>query len=140
MKALIDTNIVLDVLLKRTPHYEKSARILVLSEKREIEAYISASAVTDIYYIICKALKDKRAAIDLLRKLVNIVKVAAVTSDDVRQALELEWEDFEDSIQYMVGVNVPAEYIITRNPQDFKRGSISVLTPDEFLKKIPDVF
>ena len=41
MKVLIDTNIALDVLLKRVPHYEKSAGVLVLSEKREIDADIS---------------------------------------------------------------------------------------------------
>ena len=133
MKVLIDTNIALDVLLKRTPHYEKSARVLVLSEKREINAYISASAVTDIYYITHKALKNKRATIDLLRKLVNVVNVAAVTGDNVCQALELEWDDFEDSIQYMAGKYLLVEYIVTRNPRDFEQGSISAVTPEEFL-------
>jgi predicted nucleic acid-binding protein len=131
--VLIDTNIALDVLLKRTSYYEKSARVLLLSEKKEIEAYISASAVTDVYYVTRKALQDKRAAIDLLRKLVSIVNVAAVTEGDVYQALESEWDDFEDSIQNTVGENLSAEYIITRNPQDFKSAYISVVTPEQFL-------
>jgi len=135
MKVLIDTNVALDVLLKRMPHYEKSAGVFVLSEKKEIEAYISASAVTDIYYITFKALKNKLATIDLLRKLVNIVSVAAVTDDNVRLALELEWDDFEDSIQYMAGENLMVEYVITRNPKDFERGSISAVTPEEFLSR-----
>ena len=133
MRVLIDTNIALDVLLKREPHYEKSAGVLVLSEKREIDAYISASAVTDIYYITRKAMKDKHATVDLLRKLVNVVNVAAVTGDNVRHALDLEWDDFEDSIQYMAGENLLVEYIVTRNPQDFKHGSILTVTPEEFL-------
>jgi len=136
MKVLIDTNVALDVLLKREPYYEKSAGVLVLSEKREIDAYISASAVTDIYYITRKALKDKRSTIDLLRKLVNVVNVAAVTSDNVRHALELEWDDFEDSVQYMAGENLLVEYVITRNTRNFERGSISAVTPEEFLKYI----
>jgi predicted nucleic acid-binding protein len=133
MKVLIDTNVALDVLLKRTPHYEKSAKVLVLSEKKEIDAYISASAATDIYYITRKALKDKRATIDLLRKLIKVVNVAAVTGDNVCQALELEWDDFEDSIQYMAGENLFVEYIVTRNPQDFEHGSITAVTPEKFL-------
>ena len=133
MKVLIDTNIALDVLLKRTPYYEKSAKVLVLSEKKEIDAYISASAVTDIYYITRKALKGKRETIDLLRKLVKIVNVTAVTGDNVCQALELEWDDFEDSIQYVAGENQLVEYIVTRNPQDFEHGSITAVTPEEFL-------
>ena len=136
MRVLIDTNIALDVLLKRTPHYEKSASVLVLSEKREIEAYISAAAMTDIYYITQKALKDKLATINLLRKLVKVVNVAAVTSDSVHQALTLEWDDFEDSIQYAVAETLLVEYIITRNPQDFTNSSISVITPEEFLRYI----
>jgi predicted nucleic acid-binding protein len=106
---------------------------LLLSEKKEIEAYISASAVTDVYYIMRKALKDKHVAIDLLKKFVSIVNVATVTEDDVHQALESEWSDFEDSIQYVVGENLSAEYIITRNPQDFKGAYISVVTPEQFL-------
>ena len=136
MRVLIDTNIALDVLLKRTPHYEKSAKVLVLSEKREMDAYISASSITDIYYITRKALKDKSAAIDLLKKLVNVVNVADVTGDTVHKALELGWDDFEDSIQYVAGENLLIEYIITRNPQDFERSSISAVTPDDFLRHI----
>jgi len=138
MKVLIDTNIALDVLLKRVPYCEQSAKILVLSEKRVMDAYISASAITDIYYITRKALKDKRAAIDLLRKLLNVVNVAAVTGENVRQALELEWDDFEDSIHYMAGKNLLVEYIITRNPLDFEHGSIPAVTPKEFLSYISD--
>lgn len=134
MKVLIDTNIVLDVLLKRTPYYEKSAGVLILSENKKIDAYISASAVTDIYYITRKTLKDKRLAIDLLRRLVSVVKVAAVTEDNVLKALELEWDDFEDSIHYSVGKDLLVEYLITRNTLDFKRGSIIAVTPEEFLK------
>ena len=136
MRVLIDTNIALDVLLKRTPHYEKSAKVLVLSEKREIDAYISASSVTDIYYITRKALKDKSAVIDLLRKLVNVVNIADVTGDIVHKALELGWDDFEDSIQYVAGENLLIEYIITRNPQDFESSAISAVTPENFLKHI----
>jgi predicted nucleic acid-binding protein len=54
MKILIDTNIALDVLLKREPFYEDAAKVILLSEKDIIDAYVSASAVTDIYYIARK--------------------------------------------------------------------------------------
>jgi predicted nucleic acid-binding protein len=52
MKVLIDTNIVLDVLLNRHPYCQDAARIIILSEKEIIEGYTSASAITDIYYIL----------------------------------------------------------------------------------------
>jgi predicted nucleic acid-binding protein len=101
-----------------------------------IDAYISASAVTDIYYITRKTLSDKRVSTDLLRKLLNVVNVAAVTDNTVRKALELEWSDFEDSIQYVAAESLLVEYIITRNPHDFERSSISTVTPEEFLRYI----
>ena len=58
-----------------------------------------------------------------------------VLDDNVRLALELGWDDFEDSIQYIVGENLIVEYIITRNLQDFKHGSISAVAPEEFLRR-----
>jgi predicted nucleic acid-binding protein len=51
MKVLIDTNIVLDVLLNRQPYCQDAAKIIILSEKKIIESYVSASTITDIYYI-----------------------------------------------------------------------------------------
>lgn len=50
MKLLIDTNVLLDVLLKREPFYEESAKVLTLSGKENVYEFVSASAITDIYY------------------------------------------------------------------------------------------
>jgi predicted nucleic acid-binding protein len=51
MIVLLDTNVILDVLLKRTPFLEKSAIVLLLSEKKLIDGYVSASAITDIFFL-----------------------------------------------------------------------------------------
>ena len=66
MNVLIDTNVVLDQLVKREPFYKDAERIRVLSEKGYINSYVSASAVTDIYYVARKELNDKGLAIKLL--------------------------------------------------------------------------
>ena len=65
MILLIDTNVILDFILQREPYYENAAKINVLSEKECIRCYISASAVTDIFYIAKKELKNKGKAIEL---------------------------------------------------------------------------
>ena len=59
MKILVDTNIVLDVMLKREPYYRVSAEILGLAKKEAIKEYVSASAITDIYYLAYRQLRDK---------------------------------------------------------------------------------
>jgi len=65
MKILVDSNVALDVLLQRQPFYISGVKVLGLS-KGGIELFISASAITDLYYIICKQLKDKKEVMSLL--------------------------------------------------------------------------
>ena len=134
MKLLIDTNVVLDVLLNRMPFSEDSAKVLRLAAEDEIEEYVSASAVTDIYYIIRRSLKDANAARELLKKLLSILSVAAVTEEDIRKAVELGWTDFEDCVQYSAAVNSQLDLIITRNPADYRDSKLPVMTPAGFLK------
>ena len=134
MIVLIDTNVVLDVLLQREPYFQDAARINVLSEKGYMNGYISASAVTDIFYIAKKETKSRATARELLKNLLKTIHVAAVTQDSILEALDLQWNDFEDSVQYVTGKNISANYIITRNPADFANSQVKVLSPEEFLQ------
>jgi predicted nucleic acid-binding protein len=136
MKLLIDTNVVLDVILKREPFYDNSLSVLNLAKRHDIHEYISASAVTDIYYIAYKSLKDKEIVRHLLHELFVIVGIADVTEREIYNALEFSWNDFEDSVQYSVALTHEIDKIITRNPDDYRTTNIQVLTPAEALKII----
>ena len=136
MKALIDTNVILDFILRRELHYENAAKINILSEKGHINSYISASAVTDIFYVAKKEFNNKDKALELLKKLLTTIHVASVTEGSIHEALNLNWDDFEDSVQYVTGQNISAEYIITRNPNDFTGNKIKIISPEEFLNQI----
>jgi len=46
------------------------------------------------------------------------------------------YEDFEDSVQYVVGEDLSVNYIITRNIQDYTSGSIPAITPKDFIQTI----
>jgi hypothetical protein len=127
---------VIDVLINREPFFENSQMILLLSENKYINGFVSATAVTDIFYITSKFSKSKKNAKYLLNKLMSMVNIAAVDEDIVAEALNVEWDDFEDSIQYIVGKNIAADYIVTRNPDDFSRSSITIVGPGELLDKI----
>ena len=136
MIVLIDTNVVLDQLIKREPFYENAERIRLLSEKGYINSYISASAITDIYYIAKKELKDKGVVVSLLENLLKTTNIAAVTEIGIHEALSLKWDDFEDAVQYVAGQGISADYIITRNANDYSGSQIEALSPEEFLDKI----
>jgi predicted nucleic acid-binding protein len=136
MKLLIDTNVVLDMLLRREPHYENAAKVAVLSEKGYVSCYVSASAVTDIYYIAQKELGNKDLLISILVKLFETFRIAAVSEAGIHEALDLNWDDFEDCVQYTAGKSVEVDYIVTRNVKDFAKGQIGAVSPKEFIDMI----
>ena len=88
MRILIDTNVILDVLLKRSPFYETAIEVLKLSTRDDIQEFVSASAITDIYYIAYKNLRDKAAVRELLKKLLLIVSVAGVSEEEIQKAYD----------------------------------------------------
>ena len=132
MKILVDANVALDVLLERQPFYISGVQVLGLS-KGGIELFLSASTITDVYYIIRKARGSKEIAVSLLKNLLASVDVAAVTGSEIRRAIDLEWKDFEDAVQYAAGENLAVDYIVTRNTSDFTSAALPVVTPDELL-------
>lgn len=135
MKILTDTNIVLDVILKREPFYTMSMDVLRLAQREDIQEYVSASAITDIYYLSYRQLRDKKLVKRLIKNLLTVVSVAYVSECEIFKAIELDWPDFEDTVQYSVALLQQTEGIVTRNPDDYKRLEITIWCPEELLKK-----
>jgi len=138
MRVLVDSNVVLNKLLKQPAFFAGSNAIFTLAEIGKITGYISASAVTDIYYIARKNL-GKAAAHEAIKKMLLVFYPATVTDNNIYHALDLEWNDFEDSVQYVVGEDLDVDYIITRNIKDFVSGSIPAVTPEQFIEAITDI-
>ena len=136
MTVLVDTNVVLDYLLHRKD-YHNAADVFVLAEKALITGYISASAITDIYFL-SKGTLGKKPAKEALKDLLHVFRPATVTDGHIFQALDLDWDDFEDSVQFTVGEGLSADYIITRNTQDFTSSHIPAVTPEAFMRIIVD--
>ena len=95
MKILCDTNIILDVLLERQPFVEDSYKVLSLCEEHRLEGFVSASSVTDIYYLVRKYTHSTELAYQAVGKMLEIVKVCSVTSNDVLTAYQRKAKDFE---------------------------------------------
>jgi len=138
MTALIDTNVALDALLNNVGFVDKSKELFDLAYKKRFTGYISASAVTDIFYISQKKL-GKKGAKEAIKYLLRIYYPATVTDEDIYKALDLTWDDFEDSVQFTVGEGLSVDYIVTRNTQDFSSGHIPAVTPERFIQIIADM-
>ena len=134
MKLLIDTNVVLDVLLRREPFFRTAAEVLNLTQRDDVREYVSASAITDIYYIANKQMKDRDTVRDLLKRLLMVVSVAAVSEREIQNALNLAWGDFEDSVQYSVALLNEMDGIVTRNPGDYQEANMRIWLPEQALE------
>lgn len=134
MKLLIDTNVVLDVLLQREPSCRTATAVLNLTQRDDVREYVSASAITDIYYIANKQMKDRDAVRDLLKRLLMVVSVAAVSEREIQNALNLAWGDFEDSVQYSVALMNKMDGIVTRNPSDYQEANMRIWLPEQALE------
>ena len=134
MKLLIDTNVVPDVLLRREPFFRTAAEVLNLTQRDEVREYVTASAITDIYYIANKQMKDRDAVRDLLKRLLMVVSVAAVSEREIQNALNLAWGDFEDSVQYSVALLNEMDGIVTRNPSDYQEANMRIWLPEQALE------
>lgn len=133
MKVLIDTNIVLDMLLEREPFSENSTKVFEQAERGKAEAFITANSITDIVYILRKSY-DREKIRDAIHELMKFTKIVSVTSKDISKAFDYLFTDFEDALQTQCAIKIKADYIVTRNAKDFKKGPVEVITPDKFLE------
>ena len=133
MIVFIDTNIVLDVMLANADLYDESNAVLSCCTEG-YDFYISAASCTDIYYITKRTLRDTERTKQVMKNLLTAVSVAGVDETCIRNALESDWNDFEDSVQHEVAQQIKADIIVTRNRSDYKHSAVRIMTPDEFLE------
>jgi predicted nucleic acid-binding protein len=131
-KVFVDTDIIYDLLAKRDPFYLPAARLFTLADEGKIQIYISALSIPNIHYLISK-LTSAEEAKQILRKLKVIVHVTVLDEKIIDLALNSDFSDFEDAIQYFSALQNNIDVLLTRNLKDYKKAQISVLTAQDFI-------
>lgn len=135
MKIMIDTNVVLDVFLKREPFFAASYEVIKLSALEKHEGFVSASAATDIFYLLRRSLKDAAKVTESMEKLLQLVGIADALGEDVHAAVASNMTDFEDALVASIAERCQMAYIITRNVKDYAESPVKAITPEDFLKQ-----
>ncbi|GHV76378.1 DNA-binding protein [Spirochaetia bacterium] len=133
MKVLLDTNIILDIVEKREPHYHDSYEVFLLAAKKVVDAIVGAGSITDIYYINRKSCSDSEQALNSIVNLLKVIIPVDTKADDIRTAIGLGFPDFEDAVICATAIREQAGYIITRNIDDFSASPVQAVTPEQFL-------
>ena len=134
MKALIDTNIILDVLCDRREFVKDSEKVFKLCEVKKIDGYISALSVPNIVYIMRKELDFKKIK-NVIESLSLIFTITDLKADDINKAALMDFGDYEDAIQSACAERMQMDCIVTRNVKDFANSRIPAVTPAEFTGK-----
>ncbi len=133
MRLMVDTNIILDVLLRRDGFFDQSRAVLSLCEDRKVQGFVSASAITDIFYLTRKALGSLDDTYNVISSLLNIIRVLTVTNEDVINAFQQKAKDFEDCLLATCARSNKCDCIVTRNKKDFITFGMTLYSPEELL-------
>ncbi|HXK50725.1 MAG TPA: PIN domain-containing protein [Clostridiales bacterium] len=131
-KVLVDTNIVIDLMSKRENFYYPAAQLFSLADKNKVELCISSLTFANAYYLISKELGRTETG-KILSQFKVLVKILPMDDKIIGLALNSEFSDFEDAVQYYTAIENGLNVIITRNLKDFKSSAIPVMTAENYL-------
>ena len=131
-KIFVDSDIILDLMLERDQFFNSAAELFNLIEKNKIKASVSALHFSNLHYIIRKV-KSNDLAKSVLRKLAIIVNILTIDEKTIELALESDFPDFEDAIQYYACLDNDIDVIVTRNKKDYISGKLPVMSAEEYL-------
>ena len=135
-RILIDTNVLLDDLMLREPHAVDSRQLLELCRIRNVDGFVAAHSITNMFYIMRKyySAEERRR---LLKSICIMFHVVGIDENKLIMAIDDEsFDDFEDCLQGKCAADIQADYIVTWNTKDYIKSQIPAITPAEFLFRI----
>lgn len=136
MKAVIDTCIVVDALQDRKPFEKEAQAVFLLCANRQCEGYLTAKAMTDIYYLTHRQTHSDEETRKILTKLCTLFHLLDTAALDIRSAIPSPVSDFEDAVMIETAVRSEMDCIVTRNTKDYAKAAIPVYTPGEFARRV----
>lgn len=135
MKILIDSDVCIDFLTGRAPHFMYAQKLFWKAENNQLDAVVSPESFSNIFYVLRKFYTSEHI-ITKLNGMRSLVEVANLNGSVIDQALNAGWSDFEDAIQHFFAIDSSCEAIITRNSRDYKKAKLQVLTPYQFIERL----
>jgi len=135
VKLLVDTNVVLDVLLDRSPFSGPATRLFSCIERNDIAGHLGATTITTVHYLASKAI-GKADADRAVERLLVLFDVAPVARAVLQSTLSLRFSDYENAVLHEAARHAGLDGIVTRDTAGFRRATLSVYRPDELLQML----
>jgi len=134
-KVFVDSDIILDVLSCREPFYDSAVILFSLIEKGKLEGYTSTIVFSNVHYVLRKRV-SRQIAMESLKYLKSLIQILPIDKRATELALDSEFDDFEDAIQYFCAEQNDIKYLITRNKIDYAKAEINILSAMEFISML----
>ncbi len=134
-KVFLDTNVIIDFLGERENFYEPAAKILTLADKKKIKIFTSPISISNTYYLISKY-ENSKIALEKIRRFKVLCAISTINDEVIEKAINSDFKDFEDALQYFSAIASNCDLIITRNEKDFKNALLPVINPETYLKTL----
>ena len=130
--VFLDTDVILDLYIKREPHHAIALRLFSHIKKAKVQSFTSSVVIANVFYILSKTEGDQ-FAIGKLRRLRKLLSIAPLNQAMIDLALANPHRDFEDSIQYHCAIANGIHILITRNAKDYPKDQIKITDPVQYL-------
>ena len=132
---LIDTDVLIDLALDRTPHSGPASELFEYLEIRRRRAFVAWHSLSNFYYLVSPS-RGRSTTREFLVDLTRFVTVAQADTDGLRFAAQLPMDDFEDALQVAAANACGAAFIATRNTNDYRGSPIPALSPEALLEEL----
>jgi predicted nucleic acid-binding protein len=106
------------------------------AETGQIQGFVSATTITDVYYLVRRETKSKAIAASAIDGLLTLMDICPVNRSVIEQAITLQLGDFEDAVQIACAMNQNLNAIVTRDPKGFLDSPIRALSPQELRNQL----
>ena len=130
MRALIDSDVLLDIALRREPFFGAAAGVIRWAQDEPGQLGVAWHSLSNVAYLM------KPDARPFINHLLQFVEVAATGIREAKQALGFPITDFEDAMQAAAAVAFDAMFIVTRNAKDYRNSPVPAITPSKFLSEV----
>lgn len=136
MRVFLDTNVILDAIVRRDDPglTENATLILSLGEAKVVDLYMSVLSIPTVAYVLKNMTASAKKGI--IRDLTSFISVLPSLPGHVGSVLEGSLPDIEDALQVKSAMEGPCDLLVTRNGKDFAASPIPVISPEDFLNRI----
>jgi predicted nucleic acid-binding protein len=136
MRIFLDTNVLLDVYLKRAGE-PASARVIAACGEPWNQGLVAIHTLSNAFYLIERQ-RTRAEAWEFIRDVLAWASVAGIVTADAERTQRMGMGDFEDALQIVAAEGAGAEVIVTRNLGDFiGKTTLRVVVPEAFVDQPP---